>query len=184
MSEDKHLIRITSDMRKATGWVSGTVDGNITFEAKVFDNPSVFGIDDGRISKLSIRNANEEFVNYDRGWDIEPSMPEHRKIYEAVVSTLNDLDMVHNRDNGSQGRLHDKLEAAKEKTALREFEVTITETLQTKITVEAKSQSEAEGMVEDGWNGNEYILDADHFTGVKFEAALVKRELPGRGEER
>ena len=184
MSEDKHLIRVTSDMRKTTGWVSGTVDGSIKFEAKVFDTPSKFGIDDGRISKLSIRSGNEEFVNYDRGWDIEPSTPEHRKIYEAVVSTLNDLDMVHNRDSSSQGRLHDKLEAAKEKTALKEFEVTITETLQMKVTVEARNQSEAEGMVEEGWIGNEYLLDADHFKGAKFEAALVKRELPGRGEER
>ena len=184
MNEDKHLIRITSDMRKSTGWVSGTVDGNITFEAKVFDNPSVFGIDGGRISKLSIRNASEEIVNYDRGWDVEPTTPEHRQIYEAVVSTLNDLDMVHSRDNSGQGRLHEKLEAAKEKTALSEFEVTITETLQMKVTVEARNQSEAEGMVEEGWIGNEYLLDADHFKGAKFEAALVKRELPGRSEER
>jgi len=72
--------------------------------------------------------------------------------------------------------LHDKLEAAKEKAALREFDVTITETLQMTVTVMAADQCEAEEMVEAAWNNSDYILDADHFVGADFDAAPVKRE--------
>jgi hypothetical protein len=76
-----------------------------------------------------------------------------------------------------QASLADKLGAAKEKAAQRDYEVTITETLQMKVTVTAKSRLEAEQMVQDAWDGSEYILDADHFQGVKFDAALLKPEL-------
>jgi len=75
-----------------------------------------------------------------------------------------------------QKTLHDKLEAAKEKAALREFEVTITETLKMTVTVSAKDRDEAEQIVSDNWKNSEYILDAENFIGVEFEAAPVKRE--------
>lgn len=51
---------------------------------------------------------------------------------------------------------------------MKEFEVTITETLQKKLTVEATSRLEAEQMVEDMWNAGEVVLDADHFVGADF----------------
>ena len=73
--------------------------------------------------------------------------------------------------------LAEKLGAAKEKAAMREFEVTITETLEKTVTVTAKNRSEAEQMVHDAWDDSEYILDADHFAGVTFEAVPVKPEL-------
>jgi hypothetical protein len=78
--------------------------------------------------------------------------------------------------------LHEKLEAAKEKAALREFEVTITETLQMTVTVEAASRAEAEEIAEANWNNSEYILDADNFTGATFDAAPVKHERSRGGE--
>jgi len=82
--------------------------------------------------------------------------------------------------------LKDKLEAAKEKAALREFEVTITETLEKVVTVMARNQCEAEEMVQDEWDSQVHILDAEHFTGVKFDAAPAKPELArgskGKGE--
>ena len=34
---------------------------------------SVFGIDGGRISKLTIKVGGKVTCNYDRGWDIEPA---------------------------------------------------------------------------------------------------------------
>ena len=58
----------------------------------------------------------------------------------------------------------------------RTFEVTITETLQQTVTVTAGSQSEAEEVVQDEWNAQDHILDADNFVGVKFTAALVPAE--------
>ena len=55
----------------------------------------------------------------------------------------------------------------------REYEVNIRETLEMKVTVEAASREEAEAIVERNWKNSEYILDADHFTGVEFTAKKV-----------
>lgn len=49
------------------------------------------------------------------------------------------------------------------------------------VTVEAESQLEAEQMVSDNWSNQEYILDADNFTGVDFKA---RRHTRSRDIER
>lgn len=51
---------------------------------------------------------------------------------------------------------------------MKEFEVTITETLEKKITVEAMSKDEAEQAVRDMWNDADIILDAEDFIDVIF----------------
>ena len=56
----------------SSNWVDGTV-GPYTFSAKLFDTGSSFGIDGGRVSKLSIQTKTKMLVNYDRGWDIKPT---------------------------------------------------------------------------------------------------------------
>ena len=53
------------------------------------------------------------------------------------------------------------------------FKVTITETLKRTIEVEAGDQHEAEQMVSDGWHDSKYVLGADDFADVEFEAAPV-----------
>lgn len=53
------------------------------------------------------------------------------------------------------------------------FKVTITETLKRTVEVEADDQQEAEQMVSDGWHNSKYILDAEDFVGVAFEAVPV-----------
>lgn len=64
-------------------WEEGTfiIDGVIfKYEAKVFEESSQFGINDGRVSKLQIVKYTRDnpwtwentVINYDRGWDIEP----------------------------------------------------------------------------------------------------------------
>lgn len=50
------------------------------------------------------------------------------------------------------------------------YEVTITETLKTKVFLEADSSEEAEEIVSDGWRKSEYILTAEDFVGVSFKA--------------
>lgn len=40
---------------------------------KYFDEPSEYGIDGGRISKLEITADDMVVCNYDRGWDIKPT---------------------------------------------------------------------------------------------------------------
>ena len=52
---------------------------------------------------------------------------------------------------------------------MREFEVTVTETLEKKVTVEALSQDEAEQAVRDMWNESDIILDAEDFIDVSFK---------------
>lgn len=64
---------------------------------------------------------------------------------------------------------------------MKEYDVTITETLNMTVTVEAESQLEAEQMVSDNWSNQEYILDADNFTGVDFKA---RRHTRSRDIER
>ena len=42
------------------------------YMAKVYDEPSVYGINEGRISKLQIKIDGVEVAAQDRGWDLEP----------------------------------------------------------------------------------------------------------------
>ena len=51
---------------------------------------------------------------------------------------------------------------------MKEFEVTITETLQKSITVEAATREEAQAMVEEMWDKGDVVLDADNFIGAEF----------------
>ena len=64
---------------------------------------------------------------------------------------------------------------------MKEYDVTITETLKMTVTVEAESLMEAELMISDNWHNQEYILDADNFTCVDFKA---KRHTRSRDQER
>ena len=50
------------------------------------------------------------------------------------------------------------------------FRVTITETLKRTVEVEAEDQHKAVQTISDGWHSGSYILDADDFVGVEFEA--------------
>lgn len=61
-------------------WHEGTIGipmkgGKYTvahYTVKSYDEGSGWGIDGGRISKLSIKMNGRFTANYDRGWDIEP----------------------------------------------------------------------------------------------------------------
>lgn len=39
---------------------------------KHYEEPSQFGIDEGRISKLTLKRNGQTACNYDRGWDVLP----------------------------------------------------------------------------------------------------------------
>ena len=55
----------------------------------------------------------------------------------------------------------------------RSYEVNIRETLEMKVTVHAESREEAERIVEEKWKSGDFVLDADHFNGVEFNAKKV-----------
>lgn len=53
---------------------------------------------------------------------------------------------------------------------MKEFEVTITETLQKTVSIEAETKEEAKQLVEDMWKDGDIILDADDFADVEYAA--------------
>lgn len=87
-NEESTNIKFT-EFIKGKNWVNGLVnDGEYSFSSKLFDEGSVFGINDGRVSKLCIWNSDEDLiVNYDRGWDIEPKV-EYQNVYQEVLEFL------------------------------------------------------------------------------------------------
>lgn len=74
----KRKIELTN-FTENSNWVQGIVD-EYKFSAKLYDEPSIFGINEGRISKLYI----EGNANYDRGWDFG----EDNKLVNPVVDFL------------------------------------------------------------------------------------------------
>ena len=51
---------------------------------------------------------------------------------------------------------------------MNEYDITIRETLEMTVTVEAESREEARQIVADRWKNSEDILDADSFKDVEF----------------
>ena len=56
------------------------------------------------------------------------------------------------------------------------YKVKITETLEKVVEVEAEDRDEAEQIVSDAWHNSEYILDAEDFKGVEFNAVSPARK--------
>lgn len=59
---------------------------------------------------------------------------------------------------------------------MKAYDVTVTETLQMTVPIEAESLAEAEQTAEGNWNRSQYILDADHFVGADFKAKECVRD--------
>lgn len=77
-----------NDWTFATAEIGGK---RFTIQFVRFDDPSQFGIDGGRISKLWIREDEtwKTVANYDRGWDIRPTTAEAKAIVRAVMEQFN-----------------------------------------------------------------------------------------------
>jgi len=57
-------------------WSEGSVkihSSIIHYWVKHFEEGSVFGIEEGCISKLMLKRDGKIIANYDRGWDTEPT---------------------------------------------------------------------------------------------------------------
>jgi hypothetical protein len=78
-------------------WKEGTIGipkegGSYTvcrYWLKRFDEPSVYGIDKGRISKLMLKIDGEVACNFDRGWDIRPSSEDAEKALAILLHEYN-----------------------------------------------------------------------------------------------
>ena len=79
------------------GWVRGTLDGH-RFLARVSNYDSDFGIEEGRVYTLEIRQIAKAgskgmcIVNYDRGWNIRPE-PRDFAVYEKVLRALDTVPL-------------------------------------------------------------------------------------------
>ena len=90
--------------RSDRNWINGTVtvdDGSeFVFDAKVYDEPSCFGIETdrfpggGNISKLNVYRTGDmheqRVLSYERGWDEEEETPDDSPIGKAKAEAIID----------------------------------------------------------------------------------------------
>lgn len=75
-------------------WVRGE-GGGYKYQAKVYNEPSDYGIDGGRVSKLFIYEPRgAAVVEYDRGWGMRPKSPEVTKVYKEIMQKLKQLPKI------------------------------------------------------------------------------------------
>jgi hypothetical protein len=68
-------------------WYQGEIHG-YTWEGKVYDTPSKMGINNGRVSKISVKKNGKEVAHYDRGWDHKPETPEDEKALNDILEQI------------------------------------------------------------------------------------------------
>lgn len=61
----------------------------VRYEVKSYDEGSVYGINEGRISKLWLQIDGVCVTNYDRGWDIEPTCEAAEKALCILLKEYN-----------------------------------------------------------------------------------------------
>ena len=69
-------------------WTQGTING-YAYWVKHYEEDSQFGIENGRISKLSIRKNGKELYNYDRGLDFDNLDADGKMIYNELLKQYN-----------------------------------------------------------------------------------------------
>ena len=62
---------------------------NCLYWVKCCDEPSVFGIDGGRIVKLTIMIEGKYICRYERGWDIKPEGCAAEFAYQILLKEYN-----------------------------------------------------------------------------------------------
>ena len=60
------------------------------FTFKIYDIGSIFGINDGRVSKLSIRKNGKELYNYDRGLDFNNLDEDGKEAFTIFLGIWNE----------------------------------------------------------------------------------------------
>lgn len=112
---EKFEAKAKSDLKIEGGkinyqeWTKGEITSmpGYRFWAKVFEIPSSYGIDSGKISKLEIRKDGEPVVRYERGWDLRPETDEDKQALLRVRDGLGDnREWKHQRSN--EDHIHDK----------------------------------------------------------------------------
>jgi hypothetical protein len=70
---------------------SPTTGNKYKYWVKHYEEGSEFGIDGGKVSKLTIRKVGEsrDLYNYDRGLDVDCADDEVRAVYSIIISKCN-----------------------------------------------------------------------------------------------
>jgi hypothetical protein len=69
-------------------WKKGNIDG-YTYDVKHYESGSQYGINEGAISKLSIRKDGKELYNYDRGLDFDRLDKGGKAAYTKILEKYN-----------------------------------------------------------------------------------------------
>ncbi len=100
-----NLIR-SMTIKPVDNWFVGTI-GGYPFQAKVTEEDSSFGIQDGRIIKLFVTDiptdknpGKTEIIAYERGWSKYPEKPEHEEILDALYEYF--------ENHCEEGRIYDR----------------------------------------------------------------------------
>ena len=92
---EKRKVKLTAKAVPDTNWTRGTATlpngRRFIFDIKHFKEPSSFGIEEGRISKLFIMTEvrRSTVALYDRGWDVRPKTPDVRAVYKTLLARYN-----------------------------------------------------------------------------------------------
>ena len=86
-------LNITGTAQACNEWTFATATANGK-EYRImmvrFEEPSNYGIRQGRISKLWVTDADrKETVNYDRGWDMRPVSADAKAVLAAIIKKFN-----------------------------------------------------------------------------------------------
>lgn len=85
-------IKITKDTRKDNGWIHLEFMGGYKVTAKVYDEPSGYGVNGGRVSKILIETSGGTVLYvYDRGEDINHI---EKTILDHILAWLEDLSIT------------------------------------------------------------------------------------------
>ena len=110
-------------------------------------------------------------INYGRIEVEADHLPDNGEIIEKILggeADYSDTDFTEFRLVEVDGVANNKISIGTDSPD--SFNVTITETLQKVVTVDANNHDEAEQMISDNWRAGDYILDSEHFMGVEFNA--------------
>lgn len=92
--------------RDGSNWIKGRLKDqklDVSFEIKVFAEISIFGIKDGRISKLFVYEGKEWardwdtcLINYEREWDIRPRGPKAIAVMDMFMQAIDGKTYIKN----------------------------------------------------------------------------------------
>ena len=95
MNENGNLtfkIKVPRKRLEGTGWQEGALrvkDDIFHYWVKAYETGSEYGIDAGRVSKLTLQRKEQTVCNYDRGWDVKPVDEETQIALEILLQQYN-----------------------------------------------------------------------------------------------